>query len=393
MSRAVGLQGLRYVAIANPGGKRWQTYARELAAFWEERGFRPEVEVVPWSVVVPRDGNLDGFTAFDRPALVRLESPGRDAEVERLLLQAGAREIPEETGTDWLALPYHKGELIRPRLLYRGFCRVLNGLSQAFASRPHLRPLASPRAIAELFDKNATAARLDGAGLPTPPSLEPPATPELLLDALRARHFPTAYVKLNTGSSASGIVVVHPLGERPWGVSSVARLRGGFYSTRRLRRHEGDNLRAVLQFLLEEGACVQRGIPMAQIDGQNFDVRVVAVYGKPAFVVFRLSDQPMTNLHLGGRRGRFDVCRASIPTRSWLDALDHCGEAARLYDCAMVGIDLLFERGYGRHYLLEVNAFGDFFPGLTDPRGRTAHRAEIEATAGRIGVEVRPEVF
>jgi glutathione synthase/RimK-type ligase-like ATP-grasp enzyme len=183
--------------------------------------------------------------------------------------------------------------------------------------------------------------------------------------------------------------VVHPLDARPWALSSVVRRDGHFYSTRRLCRHEGANLNAVLGFLLDEGACVQRGIAMAQIDGQNFDVRVVVLYGQPGFVVFRLSSQPMTNLHLGGRRGPFAACRACIPTRAWLDGLDHCVEAARLYDAAMVGVDLLFERGYLRHYILEINAFGDFFPGLTDAQGRTAHRVEIEATARRFELLAR----
>jgi glutathione synthase/RimK-type ligase-like ATP-grasp enzyme len=374
----------RYVAIANPDGKRWRTYAGELSAFWEARGVRPEVEVVPWRAVVPRDGDLDGLAAFDRPALVRLESPGRDFEVTRLLLQAGAREDGDDA--DWHALPYRKGELVRPGLLYRGFRRVLRGLRRSFDARPHLRPLSCPLAVAELFDKRATQARLGAAGIPCPPSLEPPADPEQLLAALRCRGFAPAYVKLNTGSSASAIAVVRAAEEPAWAVSSVCRRGDGFVSSRRLRRHEGDDLKAVLRFLLDEGACVQRGIPMAQIDGQNFDVRVVVVYGAPAFVVFRLSSQPMTNLHLGGRRGRADACRACIPTRAWLDALDHCADAARLYGGATVGVDLLFERGYLRHYLLEVNAFGDFFPGLTDAAGRTAQRIEIEATARRFGL-------
>jgi glutathione synthase/RimK-type ligase-like ATP-grasp enzyme len=138
--------------------------------------------------------------------------------------------------------------------------------------------------------------------------------------------------------------------------------------------------------VLGEGACVQRGIPQAQIDGQNFDVRVVVIHGEPAFTIFRLSSNPMTNLHLGGRRGDAARCRAAIPTRLWLDAIDHCLEAASLYRCAAVGVDLLFERGFLRHYLLEVNAFGDWFPDLTDEHGRTVHRTEIEATARHYGL-------
>jgi hypothetical protein len=376
----------RYVIIANPDSKRWQTYARDLFGFWRERGVEPDVDVVPWSVVVLRDGNLDGLAAFDRPALVRLESPGRDFEVTKLLLQAGTWEVPGEEDTDWTTLPYRKGQLVRPALLYRGFCRVLRQLRGAFDARPHLRPLACPLAIEDLFDKNSTCDRLRAADIPCPPGITAPSHPVQLVERLRALRWPTAYVKLATGSSAMGIAVVHALEQPPWAVTSTVRLDGDFYNTRRLRRCQGEELFHVLQFLLREGACVQRGIPMAQIDGQNFDVRVVVIHGEPAFTVFRLSSQPMTNLHLGGRRGRPEVCRAAVPTRAWLDGLDHCVAAAQLYPCAAVGVDLLFERGYMRHYILELNAFGDFFPGLTDARGRTVHRVEIEATARHYGL-------
>jgi hypothetical protein len=112
---------------------------------------------------------------------------------------------------------------------------------------------------------------------------------------------------------------------------------------------------------------------------------VVVLHGRPAFHVFRLSSQPMTNLHFGGRRGDPARCRAAIPTRAWLDAMDHCTEAAALYDCDMLGIDLLFERGFSRHYILEINAFGNFFPGLRDAQGRTIHEVEIEQAARRAG--------
>src|SRR5262249_51473839 len=194
------------------------------------------------------------------------ESPGRDFEVEKMLLQAGARDDPRAAGTDWTALRYHKGRLTRPGLLYRGFHRVLRGLRVAFDARPHLRPLSCPLAVAELFDKNATSARLAAADIPCPPSLEAPATPEKLLATLRARRFPTAYVKLATGSSATGIAVVRAADEPPWAITSMVRIGEDFYSTRRLNRCSGRQLEDVLAFLLAEGVCVQRGIPMARID-------------------------------------------------------------------------------------------------------------------------------
>ena len=221
------------------------------------------------------------------------------------------------------------------------------------------------------------------AGLPCPAELPPPAI-RRLLDGLRTHGFKTAYVKLNTGSAATGIAVVHASDDPPWAITSLMRRADGFYNTRRSSAFTGADLTAVLQFLIQEGVIIQKGIPMAQIDGQNFDVRVVVLYGRPAFTIFRLSSLPMTNLHLGGRRGRLESCRAHVPTRAWLDAIDHCVEAAQLYPCA-VGVDLLFERGYLHHFILEMNAFGDFFPGLTDADGRTIHRAEIKITARRAG--------
>ncbi len=372
----------RYVLIANPGTKRCELYRAELLAYWSARGVTPDVEVVPWAEVVARDGNLDELRAFDTPSLVRMESPGKSDTATRLLLEAGARDDPSEPPRDWRALELPKGLLVRPGLLYRGFRRVLRGLRKSFDARPHLNPTACPLAVAEMFDKAATRRKLEAAGVPVPETVEPQDTDECLA---RLDGWPVAYVKLNTGSSATGIVVLHqPPGADAFGITTLANIGGAFYNSRLVRRVTDPELVAAVRFVLNEGAIVQRGIPMAQIDGQNFDVRVVCVYGQPAAVIFRLSPHPMTNLHLGGRRGDYDRCRAAIPTREWLDALDHCADAATQFDSAIAGVDLLFERGFRRHYVLEVNAFGDFFPGWADARGRSIHALEIDATAARL---------
>jgi hypothetical protein len=374
----------RYVLIANPGTKRCEAYRRELAAYWAARGVVPELEVVPWAEVVPRDGNLDELPAFDRPAVVRLESPGKDTHVTRLLLEAGARDDSAEPPRDWRAVDIPKGLLLRPGLVYRGFRRVLAGLRRSFNARPHLTPTACPLAVAEMFDKAATCRRLESAGVPVPEFRPtPPLASTCLGQFTRGELWPLTYLKLNSGSSATGIVVLRWGETHPLGVTTLTEFDSGFFNTRRIRQVEGQPLWTAVQFLLDEGAFIQQGISMARIDGQNFDLRVVCVYGKPAATIFRLSSTPMTNLHLGGRRGDYARCRVAVPARSWLDALDHCAEAAGCFDSAVAGVDLVFEAGFRRHYVLEVNAFGDFFPGWVDTRGRSVHALEIEATVGR----------
>jgi len=51
----------------------------------------------------------------------------------------------------------------------------------------------------------------------------------------------------------------------------------------------------------------------------------------------------------------------------------------------VVGVDLLFEPGFRRHHVLEVNAFGDGFPGWTDTAGRSLHEIELTDTHARLG--------
>ena len=375
----------RYVLIANPGTKRCELYRCELLA----SGSAPAVEVVPWADVVSRDGGLDDLPAFDRPAIVRLESPGKDDRVTRLMLEAGARDDPGEPAWKW-SDPLPKGLLVRPGLWFRGFRRVLRGLRRSFDARPHLAPTTCPLAVAEMFDKTTTCRKLSAAGVPVPETM---ATDRITPARIKATGWPTTYLKLNTGSSAAGIMVLQsvPGGlAPPYGLSAVttlARVGGEFYNTRRLQHPQPADLLAGIAFLVGEGAIAQRGIPLARIDGENFDVRVVCVRGRPVASIFRLSPHPMTNLHLGGRRGDFAHCRAAVPTRAWLDALDHCSVAAGCFDSAVVGVDLAFEQGFRRHFVLELNAFGDFFPRWVDASGRSIHALEIASTAAR------PEAF
>lgn len=360
----------RLILVANPGTPRCAAFVRAA------RGCGVEPVVVPWADVIPAGGSLDQLREFDPPAVVRLESPGKDAAVSRLLLAAG------DPRTDWSGVPQTKGLLVRPGLQHRGFARVLAGLRKSFDARPHLVPTACPLAVARMFDKNGTLADLSAAGVPIPEFISPldlPADPESLLAAGRDRGWPVAYLKLNTGASGTGIVVVQFDGSAWSGTTTLLRRGNEFFNTRRLQPVSGVELRACVAFLLREGITVQRGIPHAQLDGQNADLRVVCLGGKPAATVFRLSPHPITNLHLGGRRGEWQRCRDAIPTRCWLDALDSASTAAGCFDSLMVGVDVVFEPGFRRHAVLEVNAFGDFFPGWTDPTGRSLHQVELAA--------------
>lgn len=363
----------RYLLVGNPGSPRVERFREAI------RSFDVDFHLIPWSSVIRDRGKLAAIPEFDAPAIVRLESPGRDPEVARSLIACGLEAVPQRGPVDWRNLEFPRGRLVHPRLLYEGFKRVLLALRESFASRPHLRVLSGPLDVVEMFDKNATCERFEMLGLPTPERIRV-EHPWEAWEKIALTSWPVVFVKLNTGSSASGIVQIRSYPPNYLtGLGSIFPREGHFYNTRRLSELTEDSLREVLEFLTGEGACFQRSVRKTEIDGMNFDVRVVMIDRRPRFTVFRVSPNPMTNLHLGGARGDETRCRQLIPQRNWLDAMDHCVALSESYPCQSIGIDLLFERGSGQPYFLEVNAFGDFFPDYRDAKGKTIHEVEIES--------------
>jgi hypothetical protein len=137
--------------------------------------------------------------------------------------------------------------------------------------------------------------------------------------------------------------------------------------------------------LAPEGLHVERWFPKAGLDGRVVDLRVVVVGGRPTHTVVRTSRTPMTNLHLGNRRGDLPALRQAAGEAAYRAALDTC---VRVADCfpgsLQVGVDLMFAPGWRRHAVAEVNAFGDLLPGLlTDGRDTYAEQVRtFEAWAG-----------
>jgi hypothetical protein len=97
--------------------------------------------------------------------------------------------------------------------------------------------------------------------------------------------------------------------------------------------------------------------------------------------MLRLSRSPLTNLHLGNRRGD----PALLVAAGGRPALDRIHAAAEAAAAAFprslhVGVDLLLTPGFRRVAVLEVNAFGDLLPGWLED-GRDTYDVELDALA------------
>ncbi|MFF6827244.1 STM4014 family protein [Streptomyces longwoodensis] len=363
----------RFAVVGNPGNRRVDLFADAVRA-----AGLPGPRVVPWADVL-RDGGAD----FAPEEVVRLDSPGEDAHVDRLL-----RGTDDPTRVEGSAR------------WYTTFTSALRGLRGG-------RRLDDPDDLAVLFDKRRCHAVLAAAGVPVPasPTSGPGAPPvrgwEDVRALMREHRMPRLFVKLAHGSSASGVLAVESAGGGRIRATTSVELApdGRLFNSLRIRRYTDERqIAAVVDALAPDGLHLERWMPKASQGGRAADLRVVVVDGRATHAVVRTSTAPLTNLHLGGRRGDLDEARAAVASAGarWTDVLAVCERAAACFPRTLcVGVDLLPAIGWRRVAVGEVNAFGDLLPRLTGlpgsgAEGRDTYAAQVTAALRRHGSTSAP---
>jgi hypothetical protein len=95
--------------------------------------------------------------------IVRIETPGRDFEIERQLIALGANGSDLQSGISAeqaLSLAFDKGRIWYPHQWYLGFCEVLKRIEVQLAEAPPAHLMQPPDAIMVMFDKPRCHARL-----------------------------------------------------------------------------------------------------------------------------------------------------------------------------------------------------------------------------------------
>lgn len=345
------------VLIGNPANRRVTLF--EAAATRSGVG----VSVLPWRRLAG-----GGPVRLPAGALVRVDSPGEDAEVDRLLRGA------DRAGGH--------GEILGTAAWYAGLRAALGRLADAVRAAGGAL-LNDPDDIATMFDKSACHARLTAAGVPVPPALpEPPRDWAELRAALRATGWSRVFVKPAHGSSASGVLALHIGADRVQAATSIELADDGrLFNSLRVRTYTDERtVAAIVDRLAPDRLQVERWFPKAGLAGRVIDLRVLVVAGEPGHVVVRASRGPLTNLHLGNERGDLAAVRATFGEPRYTAALRDCVRAAACFPGSLhAGVDLLIGAGWRRHMVAEVNAFGDLLPGVRDAAGRDSYAAQLHA--------------
>ena len=339
------MSALRLAVVGNPDNRRVELLRAAAASL----RFAAEPRVVPWLDV------LQGRAAFEAGEIVRIDSPGEDAEVTRLLRgEAEPVDMYRVEGT---------------RAWYEGFVAALEKLQAEIQSAGAVA-LASAEETAIAFDKARTNALLAERGIPVPEAIPGVVDYATLRTALREHDCQHAHVKIRHGSSASGVVAVSARGEGLWATTSTElhRIPTGYelYNSLKMRHYRHDReLTALFDRLAADGLHVERTVRLMFVSGRYIDLRLVTVGGKVTHVVGRAGDRPITNLHLGGLRIPAAQIRAKLGEAGWQQVIDVAERTAACFpDSHCLGIDVLPDLRGGAAYVGEVNAYGDLLPNL-----------------------------
>jgi hypothetical protein len=370
-----------WVIVGNPENRRVTLYQRALSSCDEK-----PAEVLSYH------GLLTGYESIDsipNGALVRIESPGENFAVEKLLLSAGvaatAREnSPFLTKQEIANLDEDHGRILYPRQWYLGYLQSCEQWVDMLQQRPDVTITTSCQDLCVLFDKRLTHQRFATSGLSVPNSLGHVGSWDELEAAMRETSQQRVFVKLANSSSASGVVALSICGDKVSALTSVELdSRGGetrLYNSLKIRCYRTrDEVRRLIDLLAPHHIQVEQWLPKASLGHRVCDLRIVIIAGEPQQMVVRTSRSPLTNLHLGNRRGNLEELLAQIPHKRLESIRDDCRRLSSLFKNTMhLGVDILLTPGCRHHYLLEANAFGDLLPGALH-QGRNTYEAEIAA--------------
>src|SRR5262245_2577977 len=358
--------GSNFIIIGNPGSRRVILFQTSLAQLK-----LPSAQIVPYIDLILGKTILTDIVSAG--SVVRIESPGKEFEVERALLALGLDTGDCDVCLSRYAiskLVFERGRILYPRQWYIGYCEALHLIARQLRECPPYYIMNPPGEIAVMFDKGRCHELFELSGIPVPRSLGAINSFAELFERMRQANCHQVFVKLAHGSSASGVVAYRTDGRRHQAFTTVEMVRQNgelrLYNSRRIRTYNNHaEISELIDELCRHRVHVEQWLPKAGFENHTFDLRVVVIAGRARQVVVRLSHSPMTNLHLLNERGDLAAFRTTIGEEAWNEAMRQCERAMDCFpESLYAGVDLLLAPGYRRHAVLEINAFGDLLPGV-----------------------------
>ena len=313
---------------------------------------------------------------------IKIDSPGENFQVTRALIALGAREYSDRiTPLEARDLTFEKGRFGFLKEWYFGFRKLVECIQEyesELTSRGNtVAYINSPESIIKMGNKKNCQDILDTFGVSIPPAITLINNFDTWVDQLIAMQTYQVFIKPCYGSSAAGVVAlrIKPDGSAMFATTSLRMANDKCYNSLKLCKYsDRDDIKCLFNIVLQEDAYCERWISKPQVNGKNFDLRVVVINGKASHWITRCSVTPITNLHLGNERG--NILQHPHGAKMLENAMNAAERTAKVFPTAGVfGADVIVNKTKAR--ILELNAFGDLLPGVEN-NGLCTYDAQIK---------------
>jgi glutathione synthase/RimK-type ligase-like ATP-grasp enzyme len=361
---------MRCFVLGNPENRRVTLFSES----FEASGFGKPIVL---SYLDALRTNLLKETDFSGSVL-RIESPGENFEVRKLLIAKGSA-VAQNEGFPFISeeqamVLEDPAEIIHTRQWYLGFKTLLHEVDEELKKYPGASVMNHPSDIALMFDKKACQEYLKKQRVAVPDFYTMVTNYRQLLELIKPAH----------ASSASGVIAFRISGDKQQAVTSIELKREDnrvrLFNSLKLKTYTDQaDIETIIDRVLTENAIVEQWLNKATIKDQYFDLRVLVIAGHARHIVVRKSKQVITNLHLGNKRGSLEELVATIGEEKLAEVRSLAEQAAACFpDSLYCGIDILVAADKKDIRVLEVNAFGDLLPNVWH-QDKNCYEAEVEA--------------
>lgn len=313
-------------------------------------------------------GRFD-WLSIPKNAIIRLESPGENFEVEKELISKGSNgsiHIDEDFGR-----VRHLSEW------YRGYKILLKEIEELLQGK-QVRWFNTPDAVITMFDKNLCHQAFEKHKVNSTNLIGRLENYQQLRELMNREKKQSVFIKPANGSSASGIIALKTAGSRVSAYSSLSQKDNKLYNSLRISNYTNEiNLRQLINTMAAENCIVEEWLPKAKVDRYSFDLRIVVVDGRACQHVVRCSKSPMTNLHLGNKRGDHNLVEKHFGKKMWEAIKNEAEKASKsIPGHHYAGVDVMINSRTQEPVVIEINAFGDLIPNITH-EGLTTYESEL----------------
>jgi hypothetical protein len=335
------------------------------------------------TVVIAYEDCLKGETipALPLDCVLKIDSPGENDLVRQMLIAKG------DARNKNTSIPQF-GAIGNMRAWYRGYCNWLDEATTMIGDR-RVTAMNQPEDIKLQFDKNRCQSYLQQQGVPVPFRLSAVEGYDDMIEKMRQHRLLKVFIKPSHASSASGVIAFRKMGNKVQAVTSAEIVEGAegieLFNSLTVRTYTNESqIAKLVNRIVQENVLVEEWLPKATINNRFFDLRILTIAGKATHTVIRTSQRPITNLQLGNRRGDMQEFISLFGEEKIKEAKMLAEKAAATFPSSLYsGIDILVTANLRSMFVLEMNAFGDLLPRLTDDAGDTCYEAEIKAMARR----------